>query len=284
MTPTSGKTQRQNSPALFENFALARIFSNGAFMKKHTAAFVLLMLSQLANANLIQSERFTYAEFISTNWYVGNKLELISLAVVRLQNNPDDLGSQLILFSYVAGSGDIKVFDLLSGPLINTTTNLTDQNFLSARISDKHPTYQEMLLYDYDTIKNLSITLDEDAVQKEKHKVWFKKKSFIYETPLKLLDKNFPRFTADELNRSADHLKYLTTNNVSDFIVTNLIRIYSTNQPAETPPHPPSAAESDVTEEIHGLSKRNWMSVLMIAGGSALVVMILLYAFWPRGK
>ncbi|MDK3157542.1 hypothetical protein QPK87_13285 [Kamptonema cortianum] len=35
---------------------------------------------------------------------------------------------------------------------------------------------------------------------------------------------------------------------------------------------------------ILGLTKRNWISVLMIAGGSALVVMVLLYAFRPKGK
>jgi len=35
---------------------------------------------------------------------------------------------------------------------------------------------------------------------------------------------------------------------------------------------------------IHGLTKRNLLSALMIAGGGALLVMTLLYAFWPRQK
>ncbi|MDK3157541.1 hypothetical protein QPK87_13280 [Kamptonema cortianum] len=57
-----------------------------------------------------------------------------------------------------------------------------------------------------------------------------------------------------------------------------------TNQPPETPTPLPSVAEPESLEEIHGLTKRNWLSVLMIAGGSALVVMVLLYAFWPRKR
>ena len=35
---------------------------------------------------------------------------------------------------------------------------------------------------------------------------------------------------------------------------------------------------------IFGLTKRNLLSALMIAGGGALLVMTLLYAFWPRQK
>lgn len=51
-------------------------------------------------------------------------------------------------------------------------------------------------------------------------------------------------------------------------------------------PHSQSASidDSNAPDEIHGLTQRNWLSVLMIAGGSALVVMVLLYAFWPKGK
>jgi len=47
---------------------------------------------------------------------------------------------------------------------------------------------------------------------------------------------------------------------------------------------PTSILEPDATNEINGLTKRNWLSVLMIAGGGALLVMTLLYAFWPQQK
>ena len=56
------------------------------------------------------------------------------------------------------------------------------------------------------------------------------------------------------------------------------------NQHQETLTHPPAVTEPEAIEEIHGLSKRNWLSVLMISGGVALLVMTLLYAFWPREK
>jgi len=49
-----------------------------------------------------------------------------------------------------------------------------------------------------------------------------------------------------------------------------------------TPPH--IIVEPEKQEEVYGLTKRNWLSALMIAGGGALLVMTLLYAFWPRQK
>jgi len=58
----------------------------------------------------------------------------------------------------------------------------------------------------------------------------------------------------------------------------------NSSMPVITSVEPEQISPEPTSDLIFGLTKRNLLSALMIAGGGALLVMTLLYAFWPRQK
>ncbi|MDZ4742028.1 MAG: hypothetical protein SGI98_01250, partial [Verrucomicrobiota bacterium] len=74
---------------------------------------------------------------------------------------------------------------------------------------------------------------------------------------------------AEQHNNTQDQPEQISTNS-SMPVITSV-------EPEQISPEPTS-------DLIFGVTKRNLLSALMIAGGGALLVMTLLYAFWPRQK
>jgi len=112
----------------------------------------------------------------------------------------------------------------------------------------------------------------------------------------RLLDNKIEVFLwNDEGNIQAAWSKIVVfTNNVNTAMVDKLSRINVEQVeisklkhagPTNTTKDRFSTAITEPTSDlIFGVTKRNLLSALMIAGGGALLVMTLLYAFWPRQK
>ncbi len=87
-----------------------------------------------------------------------------------------------------------------------------------------------------------------------------------------------------EINSS--HSDIITeTNTITDPILPNTNTVSPIDKTTDTGKPLIDQTSSEPSQIlILGLTKRNWLSVLMIAGGGAILVMTLLYAFWPREK
>lgn len=95
-------------------------------------SFVLLLrLSTGSVEAQIPAKRFSVS--ISDHWLKGNKVAVMKLAQTRLEQNPGDLASLLILLEYASTFMDTATLKELIPVIRKSGSNVTTQNFTKAK-------------------------------------------------------------------------------------------------------------------------------------------------------